>query len=251
MSKCGLVLDFPVHMMGLAEAVNELQTALEREIRVRVVTLNPEMIMLARRNQKLAWAIRRADLTVPDGTGVVWALRLAGFKGQERVGGVDLVEEFIRATRNRGIKIFLLGGEPGVAAEASRRMKSMWPWVQVVGAAHGYHSSTDDERLVGTINSSGPDLLLVGMGLPKQEIWLAENWERLDVPVGIGVGGGIDLWAGRTKRAPGLLRRLGLEWLYRALREPWRFSRLRVLPLFVWTVMRSRRNGSTGSMPEK
>lgn len=235
------VLGIPVRIGTMAEIVRELAEVLASEGRMRVVTLNPEMVMRSRRNPELRQSLHTAGLIVPDGFGVVFAMRRAGFKDQPRIAGVDLVEELLKVELGRELRLFLLGGKPGVAEEAARRLQRTYPRVRVVGAAHGYLSPDEEERVVEIVNRSAPDLLLVGMGLPKQEIWLSRRWERLKASIGIGIGGGIDLWAGRNKRAPRMVRRVGLEWLFRTVCEPKRVFRLAVLPEYLWLVMRSSR----------
>jgi len=229
------ILGFPVHLFDLENVASLLTEAIRSkpQARIRVATLNPEMVMAGLDNPELGSALRSADLVVPDGTGVVWALRRAGFRQQQRVTGVDLVEATLARCAAGGLRLFLLGGKPGVAEKATANILRRYPGLNVVGSAHGYFSSPEDGKVVAMINRTRPDLLLVGMGVPRQEIWLDKQWRSLAVAVGIGVGGLLDLWAGRTKRAPGLLQTLGLEWAYRVWREPARWHRLRILPTFV------------------
>jgi N-acetylglucosaminyldiphosphoundecaprenol N-acetyl-beta-D-mannosaminyltransferase len=191
------------------------------------------MVMAGLDNPELGAALRSAELVVPDGTGVVWALRRAGLRQQLRVTGVDLVEALLLRCAAQGLRLFLLGGQPGVAEEAAANLCRCYPGLDLVGVAHGYFSPAENSKVVAMINRARPDLLLVGMGVPRQEIWLQRQWGSLTVAVGIGVGGLLDLWAGRTKRAPDLLQTLGLEWAYRVWREPSRWHRLRVLPTFI------------------
>lgn len=192
--------------------------------------------MLGMRDARLAAALTRADLVVPDGIGIVWALRRAGNKRQQRVTGVDLVETLLARMALAGLKIYLLGGKPGVAVAAAAQLVKRWPQVQVVGCHHGYFADEASPGLIAEINQAGPALLLVGMGVPRQETWLAEHWSELSVPLGIGIGGLLDLWAGRTVRAPYFIRKIGLEWAFRVWKEPQRWKRLRVLPEFIWRV---------------
>lgn len=240
MKKTGKVLGFPVHAVNLDEAAGLIRSALLSGMKMRVVTINPEMIMAARKNRRLAESLRRGDLIVPDGYGVVWALRRGGFKNQERVAGVDLAEKILTDGIPGGIRLFLLGGRPQVAEEAGKRLASSRPGLRIVGTAHGYFPPADDEKIVKKINESGAQVLLAGMGVPRQELWLDNNWHKLEVTVGMGVGGALDVWAGRTKRSPYLFRKYGLEWLYRALKEPIRFGRLLVLPSFVRLVLQEK-----------
>ncbi|HEY8344458.1 MAG TPA: WecB/TagA/CpsF family glycosyltransferase [Bacillota bacterium] len=229
------VLDIPVHVISPGEALEVLVRAVETGRKMRIITLNPEMVMRAQTDQRFAQAVRQGHLCVPDGIGIVWAMRRKGIRGQARISGVDLIEGLLDhyAEYKEELKLFLLGGRPGVAQEAGERMKRRWPSVQIVGSRHGYFTAEEDEEIMEEVNNGAPDLLLVGMGLPRQELWLTEHWERLQVKLAVGIGGGLDLWAGRARRAPRLVRSLGLEWLFRTLQEPQRFSRLKVLPKFV------------------
>lgn len=200
--------------------------------------------MMGLQDSRLARALHRGDLVVPDGIGVVWALRLAGNECQKRVTGVDLVEKLLARPAAIGLRVYLLGGKPDVVAEAANRLTNRWPKVKVVGFHHGYFTGEESPGLVAEINRTRPDLLLVGMGVPRQEIWLGDHWLKLMVPLGIGIGGLFDLWAGRTPRAPHLFRKIGLEWAYRAWKEPQRWKRLWVLPEFIWRVWKGKSNVS-------
>lgn len=228
------VLGFPVDPIPLEAAVWRLSSALAAGgERLRVVTLNPEMLMAGLADPGLGKALRSADLVVPDGIGIVWALRRQGRCQQRRVTGVDLVETLLTQEQTRPLRLFLLGGEPGVGVAAAAKIEQRWPGITVAGVAHGFFPPEEDAKIVNKINQARTDLLLVGMGVPRQERWLHQYWPDLTVTVGIGVGGLLDLWAGRSKRAPALLRRSGLEWAYRVWREPARWQRLRVLPVFI------------------
>jgi N-acetylglucosaminyldiphosphoundecaprenol N-acetyl-beta-D-mannosaminyltransferase len=229
------VLGFPVHRIDLEQAARLLWEAIrsQPQVRIRVATLNPEMVMAGLDNLELGAALRSAELVVPDGSGIVWALRRAGLRQQQRVTGVDLVETLLLRCAAQGLRLFLLGGQPGVAEAAAANLRCRYPGVDLVGVAHGYFSPDENGKMVAMINRTRPDLLLVGMGVPRQEIWLQRQWGSLTVSVGIGVGGLLDLWAGRTKRAPAFFQTVGLEWAYRVWREPTRWRRLRVLPTFV------------------
>ena len=234
------VLGFPVAPLPLEAVAGRLASALATGERLRVVTLNPEMLMAALNHPELEKAIRDADLIVPDGIGIVWALRRQGWRRQRRVTGVDLVETLLAREQARAQpreqtrrRLFLLGGEPGVGEEAAARIERRWPGITVAGIHHGFFSPEESAKIVSLVNQARADLLLVGMGVPRQEIWLHQYWPSLQVTVGIGVGGLLDLWAGRRKRAPVLLRKTGLEWVYRVWREPARWRRLKVLPAFI------------------
>ena len=204
-----------------------------------VATVNPEFVMRARADQVFGRALEEAALCVPDGAGVVWAMRRQGCRGQPRVTGSDLVPELCRLCAHHGWRPFFLGAMPGVAAEAARRLEQQVPGLVVAGTHAGSPAPEDDEESLRRIRAARPDLLLVAYGNPSQELWVARNRERLEVPVAIGVGGSFDFIAGRARRAPGVVQRVHLEWLWRLAREPWRIRRMAVLPVYALQILRS------------
>ena len=209
-----------------------------------VVTPNPEMIQAARRDPALAELINRADLAVPDGTGVVAASRLLGDPLPARVAGYDLLLELLRLADEGRWRVFLLGTHPETVAEAARRVARDHPGLELTGFHHGYFSPDEVPALVERIRAARPDLLVAALGSPKQERWLAENLGATGATVGLGVGGSLDVLAGRVRRAPTAFQRLHVEWLYRLIREPRRVRRiLGALPGFAWAVLVKRLRG--------
>ena len=235
------VLGLPVDRVDLAAAVARLAEQLGpgapggRRLR-RVVTLNPEMAVQARRHRELAEAVAGAELVVADGIGVVWAARWAGRPLPGRVPGVELAEALMAACARAGGGVYLVGGRPGVAEQAARRLAGRFAGLRVAGTYHGYFAdgSAEEEVLLARVEQAAPALLLVGMGSPRQELWLWRHRRRLcrHVGVAVGVGGSLDVWAGHLPRAPALFRRTGTEWLFRMLRQPWRARRLGALVAF-------------------
>ena len=208
-----------------------------------VVTPNPEIVWLARRNEELRTAINGAGLVLPDGIGIILGARILGspLRGG-RVPGIDFAAALFEKMALLGGSIFLLGAKPGIAEAAGRNLESTYPGLVIAGAADGYFS--DDDMVIAKINSAQPDVLLVCLGSPKQEVWMAENLERLNVKLCAGLGGSLDVFSGRVKRAPVFFRKLGLEWLYRLFREPRRIGRMAKLPLFVLVLMCRRLSGT-------
>lgn len=204
----------------------------------QVVTLNPEMIMAAQADAGLLRILRESSLVVADGIGVVWASRVIGRPLPERVAGVDLASALIGEIARQGRTIAMVGGKPGVADEAARRLRERHPGLRVSVTFHGYFTEAESESIVAQIAGASPDLLLVGLGAPKQERWIYQNLERLNARVAMGVGGALDIFAGTAKRAPVVWQRIGLEWAYRLLREPWRAKRMTALPKFAFAVLR-------------
>ncbi|MDY6941215.1 MAG: WecB/TagA/CpsF family glycosyltransferase [Cyanobacteriota bacterium] len=198
-----------------------------------VVTLNAEMTMQAETNPELARIVENAELVVPDGAGVVLYLRLRGRK-VKRCPGIELAERTIErsSTLATSQSIFLYGGQPGVAQTAARNLQQRYPDIASAGVQHGYLSPDEALELQNTLKELQPSLILVGLGVPRQEFWIAEHRHLCPNSLWIGVGGSFDIWAGVKTRAPAWLGNLHLEWAYRLYQEPWRWRRMLALPKF-------------------
>ena len=205
-----------------------------------VITLNPEFIMTAQRDQAFRAVIERADLVLPDGVGVIWASRLYGHPLQERVTGVDTVRALAGLAAQRGLRPFLLGAAPGVADEAARVLQTENPGLEIAGTYVGSPAVEEEDAIVELIRAAHADFLFVAYGAPKQDLWIARNRERLGVPVSMGVGGTFDFITGKTQRAPRWMQRAGIEWLHRLIKEPWRWRRMLALPRFAVGVLMER-----------
>ncbi len=231
--------------LSLDDAVMRVEQMLKEKGRGRiVVTPNSASVIKAERNPALFTAYKQADLVLPDGIGVVWASRLLGTPLPTRVTGVDLVERILSRVGASGTRVFLLGGRPGVAARAAVRLKARYPDLIVVGTHHGYFHN--DDKVIKTIAAANPDLVLVGMGVPRQELFMLTARERLPGAVMIGVGGTLDLFAGDCRRAPIIWQRFGLEWLYRLFQNPRRITEVFMVfkfasrVLLLWASLSSR-----------
>jgi N-acetylglucosaminyldiphosphoundecaprenol N-acetyl-beta-D-mannosaminyltransferase len=206
-----------------------------------VVTPNAEIVMAAQKDPELKSILNNADLVVPDGIGVVWAAKHFGRPMPERVSGFDLMEYILRNASGAGHKLFLLGGKPGVAQNAAENIRDKYPNISIVGTHHGYFAAKDEKNIIDEIGRCRPDFLFAGMGAPKQEKWLYAHRNELKTGVAMGVGGSLDVFAGRVKRAPRTYQALGLEWFYRIASEPSRLRRAGALPAFVLKVLSSRK----------
>jgi N-acetylglucosaminyldiphosphoundecaprenol N-acetyl-beta-D-mannosaminyltransferase len=209
----------------------------------QVVTVNPEMLVAAHRDPALRRALNGADLNVADGAGLMLAARLLGRPLRGRVTGSDGIHWLAAHSARRGYRLFLLGAAPGVAEAAAGRLAAANPGLEVAGTYAGSPRAVDEAGIVARVRAAAPDLLLVAYGVPDEELWIARNQGRLGVPVMMGVGGAFDFVAGRARRAPRWMRRAGLEWLHRLLREPWRWRRQLALPLFVRLIIKQRLRG--------
>ncbi|HEY2703402.1 MAG TPA: WecB/TagA/CpsF family glycosyltransferase [Candidatus Dormibacteraeota bacterium] len=197
---------------------------------LQVVTLNPEMVMRARRDPALGAIIEAAGLVVPDGIGLVLALRRRGYGGAGRVAGADLLERYAERAAPLGQRLALVGGAPGVAALAAAELERRHPGLRVVAADGGDPGSETADRL----RAAAPDAVFAAYGAGRQESFLAAHLAAIGAGVGMGVGGALDFLSGRVRRAPAVVRRAGLEWAWRLARQPWRARRQAVLPLFWW-----------------
>jgi N-acetylglucosaminyldiphosphoundecaprenol N-acetyl-beta-D-mannosaminyltransferase len=213
---------------------------------LHVVTLNPEYIMAARNNLDFSAAIRRADLITTDGVGVKLAVRLNRPGGVEvdRITGVDLLHFLTAMSATCNAPLFLLGAGPGVAEDAAKALKSDQPGAQIAGWwSDGSAEPVDDEAALERIRASGAKTVAVAYGARGQVMWIDRNLEALaasGVRVAIGVGGALDFVSGRVPRAPRWMQRFGIEWLYRLVKEPWRWKRQAVLPVFAVLVVKER-----------
>lgn len=208
-----------------------------------IATANAEMIVAAMENPALMDTLRSADLVVPDGAGTVWAAHELGYEMPERVAGYDLVQELLKIAplKENGFKVFFFGSGPGVADEAKAKAQALYPGVEVTGCRNGFFTEADEPEIIREINESGADLLLCALGVPKQELWLKNHLPELKVSAAIGVGGTLDVMAGRVKRAPLWVQKAKLEWAYRGIwMQPSRIGRLMALPKFVLAVKKSK-----------
>jgi len=231
------ILGRPVDALNALEAAEEILYAWERAEFFHVVTANAEMIYRSTKDHDLAKVIEEADLVTADGIGVVLASRLLGQPVPERVAGYDLMLAALKMASEGGRRVFFFGARPEVLEGALVATASRFPGVEIAGHRNGYFSPEAEEEIAAEIASAKPDLLLVALGVPKQELWVSRFRGKLPPCAVIGVGGSFDVLSGKIKRAPTWIQRLGLEWLYRILREPSRWKRALDLPLFLISVL--------------
>lgn len=207
-------------------------------------TPNPEIVMAAKGDAALRAALSGAELVLADGVGITKAAAMLGTPLKSRVPGIDFASNVISRLAQRGGSVYLLGAKPLVAEAAAEKLKQTYPGIVIAGTNDGYF--TDDAPVIEKINAASPDFLMVCLGSPKQELWMSANAGRLSCGLMAGLGGSLDVLAGNVQRAPETWRRLGLEWLYRVIKEPKRLGRVMKLPAFVLEAAaegRRRRNG--------
>ncbi len=237
------MLGCPVDVVDMAAAVRTLIELVERHRRdataspAVVVTINPEMVMLARRDGDFASLLESATMLVPDGIGIVRALRRRGHPEATRVGGADLISAYLPEAERRAHRIALVGGAPGVARAARDRMVAAHPRLRVVAASAGAPDGLTASRLA----EAKPEIVLAAFGAGRQEHFLEAHLGAIGAATGIGVGGSLDYLAGQVRRAPAMMRRLGLEWAWRLAIQPWRVRRQAVLPVYWWLERREAR----------
>jgi len=211
----------------------------------QIITVNPEFVMAAQQNEAFREAINNAALVLADGTGVVWATRYLGKPAPERVTGIDTLPLLAQRCAAHGYRMYLLGAAPGVAEIAAARLRELAPGVEIAGTYAGSPAHEEEDAIIERVRATQADVLCVAYGAPAQDLWIARNLSRLPVAIAIGVGGAFDFLAGRQKRAPRLMQRTGLEWLYRLYREPSRWKRMLALPRFALQVVAKGRRDRT------
>lgn len=252
-----------------AEAAERIADMAVKGRKGYVVKPYSEFMARAARDARFREVLNSAALCLPDGVGIVWAAHYLSLKGgrlralaqfplshlsmllrppalrgpvREPMHGVDLTWEMLAALERAGASVYLLGGTTEELVGTRQEIERRLPGLRIAGARHGYFrtSGEENERVLADINAAKPQALLVAIGSPRQELWIAENIGRLEANVAVAEGGSFSFISGVTRRAPGWMRRSGLEWLYRLLRQPHRIRRQLALPAFVWRVFGER-----------
>lgn len=234
------VLGVCIDAVDFNEAKNIVLSFLNEDKPHMVFTPNPEMIMLATRDEEFKDILNNADLVVPDGIGVVLASKLNKVKIKERVAGYDLVQAVFNEIKDRDISVYFLGAAPGIAEKAKEKMQEKYEGLKIIGDNNGYFDAKKEMIIIDDIKKKKPDILLVGMSMSKQEKWIDKYKNALPAKVLIGVGGSFDGFSGNVKRAPDIFGKLGLEWLYRLVKQPSRIKRQIYLPVFAIRVFLSK-----------
>lgn len=227
-------IDLPIEIMNVAITgthINGLlrKIWLQRKEMLHIATVNPEFVMEARDNIRFRDSLKNC-LTVADGHGIVWASRILGLPPLERVSGTDLSSLIVRHAAENGEKVFLLGGQVGIAEQAADNLRKIYPQLQIswYSGAQTVKVEKNEEAsmTIARINAYEPDYLLVAYGSPWQDIWIEDNRPYLRVRVAMGVGGVLDEWAGVVSLCPEWLDGVGGKWLWRLLTQPWRLPRI-------------------------
>lgn len=231
-----------ISKLGFQDTIRWLTEAVASGRPHQVITANPIMVMTALDNPSYHAMMKRAELIVPDGAGVVWAANYVGNPVTERVPGIEIMQRLLQIGETKGWKVFILGASTEAIEAAAARIRSDYPELALVGVRNGFFGPDEDQEVIEQIRKAAPDLLFVGRSVSTQEPWIDRFKAELQVPVIMGVGGSFDVLSGRVKRAPKLFRNLKLEWFYRLLREPFRAKRMLALPKFALKVIREKEN---------
>ncbi|MCK4259709.1 MAG: WecB/TagA/CpsF family glycosyltransferase [Halanaerobiales bacterium] len=229
------VLGVQVMIISMEETLSWIEETINNREHFRhIITGNPEMVMTAQENEEFLKIMNQADLVVPDGIGLILAARyFMGVEIPERVTGFDLSTRLFDLAQKNGYSVYLLGGAPDIPLKAKEHLTKKYSGLNIVGTHHGYLNDENQPKLLEELQRLKPDILLVGMGALRQEVFISKYKDLCQIPVSIGIGGSIDIWAGNKKRAPKLWQDLHLEWFYRLLKEPTRFFRMMSLPKFI------------------
>jgi N-acetylglucosaminyldiphosphoundecaprenol N-acetyl-beta-D-mannosaminyltransferase len=224
------ILGVPVHQVTMEQTIHLIGNLVNSKKSHLIVTLGTEMIMAVRKKNELNEILQRASLIVPDGGGIIWAAKRLGKPLMKKLAGIELIEKICSISGENNWNLFFLGGRPGISEKAIQKLKQKFPSMKAVGAHHGYFNQNEISSI---LKKQKIDILFAGMGFPLQEKWILENIESFKIPVGIGVGGSLDVLSGVLKRAPEWMIRSNLEWLYRLLQEPRRWKRMMTIPEFM------------------
>jgi N-acetylglucosaminyldiphosphoundecaprenol N-acetyl-beta-D-mannosaminyltransferase len=206
-----------------------------------VVTADAAGIVAAHSDEVWRKIMLNADLVTPDSVGVLWAADHVGKPMKERVSGVDLVERLVE----KGYSTYFLGAAPGIAESAREKLVQKYPNANIIGTRDGFFGEADEAEIVCAISKAKPQVLLVAMGIPKQEKFIAKHMAKIGAAVNMGVGGSFDVLSGSVKRAPKLLQKMRLEWLWRLVQNPKKWRKVAALPSFWWMVMTSGRRSKS------
>ena len=234
------ILGVPIDGLDFDAALERAWAFLDAPGPHLVFTPNPEILLAAQHDPELRATLCAADLSLPDGVGVVWAARRLGRPVPERTPGIDFFLALLGRAAAEGRSVYFLGTRPERVARAAEEAVRRFPGLQVAGYRDVFFPAGESAAVASAVAASGAELLFAGLGAPKEQRWLAANRGRLGLRLAMGVGGSFDVLAGAVQRAPRLFQRLGVEWLWRLALEPRRWRRQLALPRFVWEVWRSR-----------
>ena len=232
------LLGYEIDTFNFDYAVQQALEYEKSEKVTQVVTINPEMFDCAKADKEFAQILNTAEMIIPDGIGIKIGLKILGEK-VDRIAGIDFARRMIEESAKNNLSVALVGAKPEIIEKAIINLNNEVEGLNIVYSHDGYFN--DNESILNEIKQAKPRLVLVALGSPKQEKFIAQARQILDFGLMIGVGGSFDVWSGEIERAPEIYQKLGLEWLYRTVKQPERFKRIfPTLPLFVLRVIKER-----------
>lgn len=239
------ILGVKIDNDSISEVMKKIEALLVDGKQHYIVTPNPEFLVLAQKDEVFRDILNKADIAVPDGFGLSLAAFFLKGKILQRITGNDLIIEICRSAERNGRSIFLLGGKEGIAKIAGIKIQKMFPRITIFGILDGIeisYTKNISREIINSIDIAKPDILFVALGQGKQEKFIYNNLSLLpSVKLAIGVGGAFDFLAGKQKRAPKFMQRIGMEWLYRLIREPGRWKRiLNAIVVFPWLIFKEK-----------
>lgn len=235
---------------NMDEVMDTVKKKIAGSHRYIIYTPNTEIIMMCQEDREFLELMNSSDINIPDGIGLIYASGIKKHPLKEKVAGYDLSVNLLKLADEQGLKLFAVGGKPGVAEAAMKNVHEKYPGINIAGTQHGYFKGAhlgkgghqEELEVLENINRAAPDILFVGFGAKKQEQWIEYNKDKINAKIIIGNGGTLDGLAGNVKRAPEIFIKLGLEWLYRLIKEPKRIKRQILLPIFMFKVLFGGKN---------
>ena len=234
----------------MTETMDIIKKKLHDNEQYIIYTPNTEFVMMCQNDEEFLELMNKSNINIPDGIGLIYASRIKNHPLKEKVAGYDLSVNLLKLANEKCLKLFVIGGKPGVAEAAMKNVHEIYPNINIVGTQHGYFKGThlgkngheEELKILEDINKAEPYILFVGFGAKKQEQWIEYNKDKINAKIIIGNGGTLDGLAGNVKRAPEIFIKLGLEWFYRLIKEPKRIKRQILLPMFMFKVLFGNKN---------
>ncbi|MCX0393032.1 WecB/TagA/CpsF family glycosyltransferase [Clostridium perfringens] len=219
----------------------ELLKEIENKKRVNIISGNPEVLYNGIKNEFLRNSFTKEDaLIIPDGVGTLLAAKINGIDIKEKIAGIEVMNMLLEEARDKNLKVFLLGAKEEILIKCKEKIKENYDGINIVGSNNGFFDLDNCDDLIEKINESKADILFVAMGAPRQEVFIEKYKDKLCCKIFMGVGGSFDVFAGNVNRAPQFMINIGMEWLYRVAKEPWRIKRLDSIPKFLLLSLKER-----------
>lgn len=239
------ILGTRIDNYSMSEMIDICQKKIENKEQLKLYTPNTEIVMMCKADEEFRNLINESDINIPDGIGLILGSKIKKKRLKEKVAGFELSMHLIEEANKKNQKLYIVAGKPGVALAAGEKIKQNYPNVILAGCQDGYFKGThlgyedslEEKAIIDDINEKEPDVLFVGLGAKKQELWIQKNAPKINAKIMIGNGGTTDVIAGNVKRAPNFFVKLGLEWLYRLIKQPQRIKRQILLPKFLLKII--------------